>query len=73
MICVEWDSGNRNSYGYEEDKKIFEVKIVNEPRLLLDDIIAVGCKVKRGNNRNNCCLNNKNFRYLFLIIMFLIK
>ena len=46
MIWVEWDNGYKNVYGYDERRK--DIKAVNEPRRLVDDLIAVGCKVKRG-------------------------
>ncbi|XP_052100599.1 uncharacterized protein LOC127734650 [Mytilus californianus] len=48
MIWVEWDSGHKNCYHYDEGKKRFDIKPVNEPRRLVDEMIAVGCKVKRG-------------------------
>jgi hypothetical protein len=48
MIWVEWDSGHKNCYGYHEGVNVYEIKPVNEPRRLVDDLIAVGCKVKRG-------------------------
>ena len=48
MIWVEWDSGHKNCYGYDERRNAYDIKPVNEPRRLVDDLIAVGCKVKRG-------------------------
>ena len=48
MIWVEWDSGYRNDYCYDERINAYDIKPVNEPRRLVDDLIAVGCKVKRG-------------------------
>ncbi|XP_052099554.1 uncharacterized protein LOC127734036 [Mytilus californianus] len=47
-IRVEWDSGHKNRYLYDENMKVFHIKPVNEPRRLIDEIIGVGCKVKRG-------------------------
>ncbi|CAC5419364.1 unnamed protein product [Mytilus coruscus] len=47
-IRVEWDSGHKNCYLYDENIKVFDIKPVNEPRRLIDAIIGVGCKVKRG-------------------------
>jgi len=46
MIWVEWDSGYKNCYCYDERRN--DIKPVNEQRRLVDDLIAVGCKVKRG-------------------------
>ncbi|XP_052100602.1 uncharacterized protein LOC127734652 [Mytilus californianus] len=48
MIWVEWDSGLKNCYNYDESIKCYDIKPVNEPRRLVDEMIAVGCKVKRG-------------------------
>ncbi|XP_071167685.1 uncharacterized protein [Mytilus edulis] len=47
-IWVEWDNGHKNVYHYDESIKTYDIKPVNEPRRLVDDLIAVGCKVKRG-------------------------
>jgi hypothetical protein len=33
---------------YDERINDYDIKPVNEPRRLVDDLIAVGCKVKRG-------------------------
>ncbi|VDI11229.1 Hypothetical predicted protein [Mytilus galloprovincialis] len=48
MIWVEWDSGVKNCYHYDESQRLYDIKPVNEPRRLVDEMIAVGCKVKRG-------------------------
>ncbi|CAC5419363.1 unnamed protein product [Mytilus coruscus] len=48
MLWVEWDSGHKNCYRYDENIKVFDIKPVNEPRRLIDEMIGVGCKVKRG-------------------------
>jgi hypothetical protein len=48
MIWVEWDSGYKNCYRYHEGRNAYDIKPVSEPRTLVDDLIAVGCKVKRG-------------------------
>ncbi|CAG2198073.1 unnamed protein product [Mytilus edulis] len=50
MIWVEWDSGHKNCYQYDENFKVFHIKPVNEPRRLVEEMIAVGCKVGRGKN-----------------------
>ncbi|XP_076102237.1 uncharacterized protein LOC143071656 isoform X3 [Mytilus galloprovincialis] len=50
MIWVEWDSGHKNCYQYDENFKVFHIKPVNEPRRLVDEMIAVGCKIGRGKN-----------------------
>ncbi|VDI57850.1 E3 ubiquitin-protein ligase HECTD1 [Mytilus galloprovincialis] len=48
MIWVEWDSGVKNCYHYDDSQRLYDIKPVNEPRRLVDEMIAVGCKVKRG-------------------------
>lgn len=45
---MEWDSGHKNCYQYDENFKVFHIKPVNEPRRLVDEMIAVGCKIGRG-------------------------
>lgn len=59
-IWVEWDNGHKNVYHYDESIKKYDIKPINEPRRLVDDLIAVGCKVKRGIVSNitikeSCC------------------
>ena len=47
-IWVEWDSSHVNRYIYDEQRGIRTVIQVQEPRRLIDEIIAVGCRVTRG-------------------------
>ncbi|XP_052100600.1 uncharacterized protein LOC127734651 [Mytilus californianus] len=47
-IRVEWDSGNENIYRYDETNECYDIEPVNEPRRLENELIAVGCRVKRG-------------------------
>ncbi|VDI16816.1 Hypothetical predicted protein [Mytilus galloprovincialis] len=50
IIWVEWDHGQENVYAYDEQRHIYKIMKVNEPRILVDEIIAVGCKVVRGHD-----------------------
>ncbi|XP_048737058.1 uncharacterized protein LOC130046250 isoform X1 [Ostrea edulis] len=50
-LNVEWDTGMIYGYRYgstqiEKDK--FDISVCDEPRILQDEMIAVGCLVKRG-------------------------
>lgn len=47
-VWVEWDHGKANVY---KCHALFgqDVILVEEPRILKDEIIAVGCFVERGN------------------------
>ncbi|CAG2233787.1 unnamed protein product [Mytilus edulis] len=47
-IRVEWDSGNENVYRYDETNECYDIEPVNEPRQLENELIVVGCRVKRG-------------------------
>ncbi|XP_076101483.1 uncharacterized protein LOC143071202 isoform X2 [Mytilus galloprovincialis] len=47
-IWVEWDHGNRLTYLYDEQKDRYQIRIVNEERILDNEMIAVGCRVVRG-------------------------
>ncbi|XP_052100426.1 uncharacterized protein LOC127734540 isoform X1 [Mytilus californianus] len=47
-IWVEWDHGDKNVYAYDEQRHHYKIMKVNEPRKLVDGIIAVGCRVVRG-------------------------
>ncbi|XP_052100424.1 uncharacterized protein LOC127734538 [Mytilus californianus] len=47
-VLVEWDHGRIFSYLYDEQKNKFKIKKVNEPRILANEMIAVGCRVVRG-------------------------
>ncbi|VDI05811.1 Hypothetical predicted protein [Mytilus galloprovincialis] len=49
-VWVEWDSGHLNGYIYDELNNIYSIKKVYEPRVLFDEMVAVGCKVTRGND-----------------------
>lgn len=45
---MEWDSGHINKYIYDEQNNIYTIRKVQEPRMLFEELIAVGCRVKRG-------------------------
>jgi hypothetical protein len=46
-VWVEWDCGHKNSYRC--DSRIgYDILVVDEPRLLKEELIAVGCQVERG-------------------------
>ncbi|CAC5366427.1 unnamed protein product [Mytilus coruscus] len=47
---VEWDSGHINKYIYDEQNNIYTIRKVQEPRFLFEEMIAVGCRVKRGDD-----------------------
>ncbi|VDH98865.1 Hypothetical predicted protein [Mytilus galloprovincialis] len=47
-VWVEWDNGHLNMYIYDERLDIYSIKKVQEPRVLVDELVAVGCKVTRG-------------------------
>ncbi|OPL33625.1 hypothetical protein AM593_00474, partial [Mytilus galloprovincialis] len=49
-IWVEWDSGHTNKYFVDEQNNIYTIRKVQEPRILFEELIAVGCRVKRGND-----------------------
>lgn len=46
-VWVEWDCGHKNVYTFSP---LFgrDLVLVDEPRVLFDEIIAVGCLVERG-------------------------
>jgi len=46
MLWVEWDNGISNRYRFHDNE--YDVTVVDEPRQLFDELIAVGCVVKRG-------------------------
>ncbi|CAC5378110.1 unnamed protein product [Mytilus coruscus] len=50
IILVEWDHGQTNVYPYDEQRHIYNIMKVNESRILVDEMIAVGCKVVRGHD-----------------------
>ncbi|CAG2195779.1 unnamed protein product [Mytilus edulis] len=43
-VWVEWDNGHLNIYAYDEPLEIYSIKKVDEPRVLVDELVAVGCK-----------------------------
>ncbi|XP_061168833.1 uncharacterized protein LOC133178087 [Saccostrea echinata] len=49
-VIVEWDSGVRLSYQYGFDSLIekYDITPCKEPRILENELIAVGCLVRRG-------------------------
>ncbi|XP_052100270.1 uncharacterized protein LOC127734446 [Mytilus californianus] len=47
-IVVEWDNGLIYPYPHNEQMDILQIRKVNEPRVLVDELIAVGCRVVRG-------------------------
>ncbi|XP_063433134.1 uncharacterized protein LOC134715126 [Mytilus trossulus] len=47
-VRVVWDNGHNNIYRYEESSNTFNLRRVNEKRILVDEMIAVGCRVVRG-------------------------
>lgn len=52
IISIMWDNGNRYLYPYGIQGR-FAVMVVDEPRVLQrDQLIEVGCLVKRGTKVN---------------------
>ncbi|CAC5378101.1 unnamed protein product [Mytilus coruscus] len=47
-IWVEWDHGHSFTYLYDEQMDRYQVRKVNEARILVNEMIAVGCRVVRG-------------------------
>ncbi|CAC5422046.1 unnamed protein product [Mytilus coruscus] len=47
-VIVEWDHGNILTYLHDEHMDRLQIRKVNEPRILVDELIAVGCRVVRG-------------------------
>ncbi|XP_071166448.1 uncharacterized protein [Mytilus edulis] len=47
-IWVEWDHGNRLTYLYDEKMDTYQIRKVDEARILVNELIAVGCRVVRG-------------------------
>lgn len=46
-ISVMWDSGAGYQYRYGADG-MFDIVVCDSPRVLVDQLIAVGCLVTRG-------------------------
>ena len=46
-IVVDWDGGSRFSYPYGSNGE-YSIVVCDSPRLLDDQLIAVGCLVSRG-------------------------
>ncbi|CAC5378112.1 unnamed protein product [Mytilus coruscus] len=49
-IWVEWDHGRRLGYVFDEEMNIYQIRKVNEARILVNEMIAVGCRVIRGHD-----------------------
>lgn len=45
---VEWDHGVIYPYPHDEQMDRLQLRKVNEPRILVNELIAVGCRVVRG-------------------------
>ncbi|XP_052100431.1 uncharacterized protein LOC127734543 [Mytilus californianus] len=50
VIRVKWDSGDTNIYMQCDETNTYDLRKVDEPRILVDEMIAVGCRVVRGHN-----------------------
>ena len=48
VIRVKWDSGDTNIYMQSDEANNYDLRKVDEPRKLVDEMIAVGCRVVRG-------------------------
>ncbi|CAC5378105.1 unnamed protein product [Mytilus coruscus] len=49
-IWVEWDHGQRLGYVFDEHMNRYQIRKVNEARILVNEMIAVGCRVVRGHD-----------------------
>ncbi|CAG2223913.1 unnamed protein product [Mytilus edulis] len=47
-VIVEWDHGAIYPYPYDEHMDRLQLRKVNEPRVLVNELIAVGCRIVRG-------------------------
>ncbi|XP_052100421.1 uncharacterized protein LOC127734536 [Mytilus californianus] len=47
-VLVEWDHGLVCPYDYVDERDVQHIVKVNEVRMLVDELIAVGCRVVRG-------------------------
>ncbi|XP_076101175.1 uncharacterized protein LOC143070959 [Mytilus galloprovincialis] len=47
-VMVEWDHGVIYPYPHDEQMDRLQLRKVNEPRILVNELIAVGCRVVRG-------------------------
>ena len=47
-VYVKWDSGYSNYYFYDENSNSKSIRKVNEYRKVVDEMVAVGCRVERG-------------------------
>ncbi|XP_076101480.1 uncharacterized protein LOC143071200 isoform X2 [Mytilus galloprovincialis] len=50
VIRVKWDSGDTNIYMQSDEANNYDLRKVDEPRKLVDEMIAVGCRVVRGHD-----------------------
>lgn len=49
---MEWDTGFKSDYRFGTNSKLndkYDVQLCNEPRILVNELIATGCLVTRGN------------------------
>ncbi|VDI16815.1 Hypothetical predicted protein [Mytilus galloprovincialis] len=47
---VQWDNGDTNIYMQCDETSTYSLRKVDEPRILVDEMIAVGCRVVRGHD-----------------------
>ncbi|CAC5378106.1 unnamed protein product [Mytilus coruscus] len=47
---VQWDNGDTNIYRQCDETNTYNLRKVDEPRILVDEMIAVGCRVVRGHD-----------------------
>jgi hypothetical protein len=57
---VEWDAGSRCRYRYGVDAS-YDIVVCDSPRVLLDEMIAVGCLVTRGKEKNSDSTEENNY------------
>ncbi|XP_052098855.1 uncharacterized protein LOC127733549 [Mytilus californianus] len=49
-VIVEWDHGEQNSNVQCDESNTYSLRKVDEPKVLVDEMTAVGCRVVRGND-----------------------
>ena len=62
---MHWDNGDTNIYMQCDETSTYNLRKVDEPRILVDEMIAVGCRVVRGTNKAHL-LYKKTEKILYL-------
>lgn len=68
-LFVEWDTGFKSDYRFGTKSKLndkYDVQLCNEPRILVNELIATGCLVTRG--KTCLCASFLLFCFCFCLI-----